>query len=230
MTGHRMTEDSYVSGISDVAAPRPYDRPRARPRGGDVGRPARRWSRRPRACAGPGPSCRNASTRFAAGLLALGLEPRRPHRHLVAELRRMDADAVRDRARRTDPGHHQSGLPALRARVHAQQGRLQGAGHGDRASRPATMSRCSRRWRRSLRQQRPATLSRRPAAASAHGDPDRRAAGRPAALAFDDVAARGRRRGSATSLRALARRAAVRRSRSTSSSPAAPPARPRARR
>ncbi len=40
---------------------------------------------------------------LAAGLLALGLQG--------AQLRRVDADAVRHRARRPDPGQHQPGLP-----------------------------------------------------------------------------------------------------------------------
>ena len=50
-----------------------------------------------------------------------------------------------------DPGQHQPGLPHLRARVRAQQGGLQGAGHDDAASRPATTSACCASWRRSWR-------------------------------------------------------------------------------
>ena len=77
---------------------------------------------------------------LAAGLLALGLEEGRPHRHLVAEPLGMAGDAIRHRAHRPDPGQHQPGLPPDRARICAEQGRLPGAGHAPSASRPPTIS------------------------------------------------------------------------------------------
>ena len=49
---------------------------------------------------------------FAAGLLALGLDARRPRRHLVAEQCRMGDHAIRHRQGRAHPGQHQSGLSA----------------------------------------------------------------------------------------------------------------------
>ena len=88
---------------------------------------------------------------LAAGLLSAGPRKRRPHRHLVAEPLGMAGDAVRHRPHRPGPGQHQSGLPAGRARICAEQGRLQGAGHRRANSRPPTISACSRRWRRSSR-------------------------------------------------------------------------------
>ena len=87
---------------------------------------------------------RRRADAFAAGLLALGPGARRAHRHLVAQQRRMGADPVRRRQGRADPGHHQPGLSAHRARIHAEQGRGEGAGRRRRASRPATMSAWSR--------------------------------------------------------------------------------------
>ena len=58
---------------------------------------------------------------------------RRPRRHLVAQQRRVADHPVRHRQGRSHPGEHQSVLSAGRARIRAQQGRLQGADHGDRA-------------------------------------------------------------------------------------------------
>ena len=55
----------------------------------------------------------------------------RARRHLVAEQRRMGGDPVRHRQGRADPGEHQSGLPAGRAGIRAEQGRLPRAGHRD---------------------------------------------------------------------------------------------------
>ncbi len=49
--------------------------------------------------------------RVARGLVACGLEPGRAHRHLGAELRRVDIDDVRGGARRTGLGESQSRLP-----------------------------------------------------------------------------------------------------------------------
>ncbi len=49
--------------------------------------------------------------RLAAGLLALGLQPGRSDRHLVAEQRGLGADAVCHREGGIDPGEHQSRIP-----------------------------------------------------------------------------------------------------------------------
>ena len=57
---------------------------------------------------------------LAVGLIAAGIEQGRPGRHLGAELRRVDADAVRHREDRRDPGQHQPGLPHPRAGLRAQ--------------------------------------------------------------------------------------------------------------
>ena len=68
---------------------------------------------------------------FAAGLIALGLQPGDPHRHLVTEQRRVDRHPIRHRQGRTDPGQHQPRLPLDRGRIRAEQSRLQGADHRD---------------------------------------------------------------------------------------------------
>ena len=57
------------------------------------------------------------STHVARGLLGAGHRGRGPGRHLGAELRRVDARAVRDREDRRDPGQHQPRLPDPRARL-----------------------------------------------------------------------------------------------------------------
>ena len=81
-------------------------------------------------------SSRQMPMTWPPGLLALGLRKRRPHRHLVAEPAGMGADAVCNRAHRRSSSS--TSIPAYRvsrARIRAQQGRLQGAGPGARASR-----------------------------------------------------------------------------------------------
>ena len=154
----------------------------------------------------------------------------RPRRHLVAEQRRMGGDAVRHRQGRPDPGQHQPGLPPGRAGIRAEQGRLQGAGHRRRASRPATMSACCASWRRSSTAAAPGKLrAAAPAGAAASSSASATTSTR-GCLRFDDVLGARRRRRARAALAELAGDAAVRRRRSTSSSPAAPPARPRARR
>ena len=77
-----------------------------------------------RACGGATPSSSERVDAFAAGLLALGPGAGRPHRHLVAQQRRMGGDAVRHRQGRADPGQHQSRLPPGRAGIRAEQGGL----------------------------------------------------------------------------------------------------------
>ena len=64
---------------------------------------------------------------FAAGLLALGLEPGDRVGDLGAQLRRMGHHPIRHGEGRDDPGQHQPGLPAVGTGVCAQQGRLPGA-------------------------------------------------------------------------------------------------------
>ena len=120
----------------------------------------RRWTyaaaRRRRRHAGPGAARR-------------GRRGRRPGRHLVPELRRVGAAAVRDRADRARPRQHQPGLPQPRARLRAapvgrpdagqrrvvQDERLPGDGRrgprrpgraasGSSTSAPTSGTRCSR--------------------------------------------------------------------------------------
>ena len=58
---------------------------------------------------------KEAVDRLAAGLLTLGLQSGRSHRHLVAEQQRVGAHPIRDRQGRAHPGQHQSGLSRRRA-------------------------------------------------------------------------------------------------------------------
>ena len=84
---------------------------------------------------------------FAAGLLALGLEPGdrvgiwSPNNAEWVVTQFATAKAG------PDPGQHQPGLPHPRAGLRAEQGRLPGAGHRPPASRPATISPCCASWR-----------------------------------------------------------------------------------
>ena len=206
-----MTELSYVSGISDVPL-------LGQTIGQALERAAARWGdRRGAGLAVPGhpldlgraPRPRRRLRRRPARARP---RARRPHRHLVAEPRGMAADPVRHRARRPDPRQHQPGLPPGRARIRAEQGRLQGAGHRRPRSRAATISACSTTLAPEL-----ATLgaraSSRPRACRMlrTRDPDRRT--RPAAPArsrFDDVRGARRRRRARSAARARGR-AAVRR-------------------
>ena len=129
-----MSRPSYSHGTSDLpllgetigenlgASRRPLPRPRG----------ARRRAQRPPV------DLRGSSTRrssaLARGLLAAGHRQGRPGRHLVAELRRVGAAAVRHRQDRRDPGQRQPGLPHPRAGLRApavgraaagQRGRVQ---------------------------------------------------------------------------------------------------------
>ncbi len=63
---------------------------------------------------------------LARGLIAAGIEQGRPGRHLGAELRRVDADPVRHRQDRRDPGQRQPGLPHPRVRLRRQPERAVG--------------------------------------------------------------------------------------------------------
>ena len=92
-------------------------------------RSGRQWCSANRACAGLARVHRRGRChgRRPAGARPA---PRGSRRHLVAEPGGMAADPVRHRARRPGHGQHQSGLPAGRAGVRAQQGRLQGHHRG----------------------------------------------------------------------------------------------------
>ena len=69
----------------------------------------------------------------AAGLIALGLVARRPHRHLVAQLRRMDCFPVRDRQSRAWSWSTSTPPTALSELEFSLEGRgLPGADPGDR--------------------------------------------------------------------------------------------------
>ena len=202
---------SYVHGASDVPLI-----------GETIGALFRRGGRRAGASAtalivrAPGRAldlCANCRRRVdALRRRAAGARARagRPRRHLVAEQRRMGGDAVRHRQGRPDPGQHQPGLSPDRARIRAQQGRLQGAGHRRRASRPATMSACCASWRPSSTRSAPGQLRAQRLPALQHADPDRRGEA-PGFLRFDDVLGAGRRRGSAPRSTELRADAAVRR-------------------
>ena len=110
---------------------------------------------------------------------------RRPHRHLVAEQRGMGDHPVRHRQGRAHPGQHQSGLPPGRARIRAEQGRLQGADHGDRAQDQRLHRHAQRSWRRSWRRASRAQLKAAKLPDAAHAHPAS-AATSPGMLAFDD--------------------------------------------
>ena len=84
----------------------------------------------------------------ARALIANGVVQGRPRRHLGAEPLRVGRPAVRDRARRRDPRHHQPRLQGRRARVRAAQGRREPAGAVAAASGRPTTSRCSPRCER----------------------------------------------------------------------------------
>ena len=150
----------------------------------------------------------------------------RSRRHLVAQQRRMGGHPVRDRQGRADHGQHQSGLPARRAGIRAQQGRLPRADPGDavqeqRLSRDAAHA-CAR-------------AAVEPSGRAALGAPceprDRRSDRR--RRARHDRLRRGRARRRARHRRAGSRswrRSSSSTIRSTSSSRAARPARRRGRR
>ena len=112
--------------------PRPHGRRPARPRG--AGRRAQRAALDLRAA---------ARGRRRGGARPAGRGPRegRPGRDLGAELRRVDARAVRHREDRRDPGQHQPGLPHARAGVRAQPVRDPRCWSRRRASRRPTTRR-----------------------------------------------------------------------------------------
>ena len=175
------------------------------------------------------PSCSSEVDAFAAGLLALGPRARRPRRHLVAEQRRMGDHPVRHRQGRADPGQHQPGLSPGRARIRAEQGRLQGADHRRPRFKTSDYLGMLRSWRRSSRRAQPGALKRRelPALRTRRSRSAatiaRHATASPtiAGLADDGHRAAPRRSSPASCSSTI---------RSTSSSPPARPARPRARR
>ena len=106
----------------------------------------------------------------AAGLLSLGLERGDRVGIWAPELRRMVAHAVRHRAGRTDSGQHQPGISTRRARIHAQQGRREGADRRRIVQDQRLRRRCSRRSHPRSRAVRPArSQAARLPAASTHG-------------------------------------------------------------
>ena len=192
-----------------------------------VGRAPRRWSRCTRASAGAGRSWRARADAFAAGLLALGLEPGERIGIWSPNCAEWVVTPVRRRQGRADPGDHQPGLSALRAGIHAEQGRGESAG-GGRAVQDQRLCRHGR-------DPGPGAGGRGPGALAAARVPSCRPAikiggeRRPGWLDFDDVPGLAEPEHEAR-LAQIARAARPQRRRSTSSSPAAPPACPRARR
>ena len=189
---------------------------------------ARRWCSASRACAGPGASSRRgrSTRRRAAGA---GPAARRPARHLVAEPRRMAGDAVRHRAHRRDPGQHQPGVPAVGAGIRAQRVGLPRHRLG-RAAEDLDVPGDAAHAGAGAGAQRAGRAEGGAPAGAAVGDPPgrrahaghaelRRRCWSVAAPALQTAAARRHQRD-----------AGLPRRRSTSSSPAAPPATPRARR
>ena len=134
---------------------------------------------------------------------------------------------IRHRAHRRHSGQHQSGLSLVRARIRAQQSRLQSADHGAPAIAPATMSRCCAPWcRRSTAKQ--TSASGEAAAAQACRRARRWTASprRPLILAIDVACRSGSSRPAGWTFRAHS----IRTTPSISSSPAARPGRPKGRR
>ena len=87
----------------------------------------------------------------AAGLWALGVRQRRPRRHLVAEPAEWLLTQFATARIGADPGQHQPGVPARRARVRAEQGRLPRARHGGALQDRRTTSGCCRARARARR-------------------------------------------------------------------------------
>ena len=182
---------------------------------------------------------RHQNVRWSYGRVAPGGRParrrtadarppaRRPHRHLVAQQQRMGPHPVRHRQGRADPGQHQPGLSHRRARIRAQQSRLQGADHSPSVSRPATISACCASSRPELGRATPGKLNRRGCRRSARWSSSA-TAGMPARFAFPKSSSRGGER--EAQRMPNWRRCCNSTTRSTSSSPRGPPAFPRARR
>ena len=172
---------------------------------------------------GPGRNWPSGSMRWRRAFSRSGWSAARD-RHLVAEPAGMDADAICRRQGRPHSGHHQSRLSPERTRIRAGQGRLRRDRHRDRVqdhqlhgdAEHAAAGAGDVAARRT---------AGGAAAATARGDPDRRP-GRPGTIAFEDGGQHGRR-----AAPRRARRTRPRRCSSTmpsiSSSPAAPPARPK---
>ena len=171
---------------------------------------------------------RHRGRRAGGRLAGPGPAARRPAGHLVAEPRRMAGDAVRHRAHRRDPGQHQPGLPAVGAGVRAQPVGLPRHRHG-RAAEDLDVPADAADAGAGAGAQRARRAEGRAAAGAAVGDPHgRRGHARHAELRR---AAGTRPRQPAAAAAGRDQRAAeLPRRRSTSSSPAAPPATPRARR
>ena len=133
--GHARDSHAFLQPrhLDDAAARRNHRRcPRTRRATASV--TATRWSTPPRAAAGPTPSSTPTSTRWPGPARPRRREGR-PRRPLGAELRRVDARAVRHREDRRDPRQHQPGLPHARARLRAQPVRVPAAHRARRSSR-----------------------------------------------------------------------------------------------
>ena len=204
-----------------IGGPRPHRRALAGPAG--AGRALSRT------CAGPGRSCSTRVDAFAAGLLALGLEPG----DRVGIWSPNNAEWVMTQFATAKAGLILVNInPAYRlhrAGIRAEQGRLPRAGHRRPRSRPATTRHARRRWRRNWRPAPPGrlTAARLPpleiviqiGGARIPGMLRLRRGRRPLGDGRDARAAGASSASSCSST-----------TRSTSSSPPAPPARPRARR
>ena len=217
--------DSYVCGIADAPL-----------LGDTIGRSldnaARRWGNR-EALVSPSHGVRwtwkelaERVDALAAGFLALGLE--RGERIGVWSLNRPEWTLTQFAAAKAglDPGHHQSRLSAERTRIRACTRSAARRSSRPPRSRPRTTSEMLNTLMPELARAEAGRSARGAAAAIARGDPDRRAA----LSGHDPVrrgCAHGRRRGIATRSRRSAKPFSSTIP-STSSSPAAPPARPRA--
>ena len=152
---------------------------------------------------------------------------RRPHRHLVAQQLGMGADPIRHRQSRSHPGQYQSRLSHRRTGIRAQQSRLQGA-HPRRAFQDLGLCRHVARTGAGTRPRHAGQARIGAAAGAAFGRAARRRlASRHVPLLRNSRRAAPPRR---TSASPNWRRNCNSTSRSTSSSPRAPPAFPKARR
>ena len=106
---------------------------------------------------------------------------RKPHWDLVAQQRPMDAQPARLGQGGADPGDHQSRLPAGRARLCLEQGRMRRADHR-RRFQIERLRRHGANARSRARSQRAGRAARGEAAAPAPRHPDRRRGGRRHAL------------------------------------------------
>ena len=115
----------------------------------------------------------------------------RSGRHLVAEQLRMGDHAIRDGEGRSHPRQHQPRVSPVRARIRAQQGRLQGAGHG-RFVQVQQLCRHAARARAGDRALRSRQIAGEAAAGAGHAHSHRRGR-RPRLFAFRRCARHGRR-------------------------------------